>query len=183
MSGRGREHAREAAFDRLFVTHREPLLAYFLRRVDAPCNAADLLADVFLVAWRRLDDVPAGSAETPWLYGVARRVLANHRRGERRQNSLAMKLRSTIDRQASSSHDASTIDDESLIRLRQALATLQEIDREIVTLRAWEGLSASDISLVVGGTPENVRVRLHRARGRLRTLLDLPDILEEQLAP
>lgn len=183
MSRQGGERAREAAFDRLFVAHRAPLLAYFLRRVDAPCDAADLLAEVFVVVWRRLDDVPAGGDATPWLYGVARRVLANHRRGVRRRDGLAVKLRSTLERRAVPSPEASGVDGESVARLRHALGTLPEIDREIVTLRAWECLSASDIALVVGGTPENVRVRLHRARGRLRSMLELPDALEEQGVP
>lgn len=182
MTRRGSERARDAAFDRLFGEHRQSVLAYFLRRVDTPCDAADLLAEVFLVVWRRLDDVPAGGEAAPWLFGVARRVLANHRRGVRRRNGLAVKLRSTLDRRAVPSPEAA-FDDEAVARLRRALETLPEIDREIVTLRAWEGLSASDISLVVGGTPENVRVRLHRARSRLRSMLDLPDVLEEQVVP
>ena len=184
MNRRGNERAREAAFDRLFGEHRQPLLAYLLRRVDAPCDAADLLAEVFLVVWRRLDDVPAGGEATPWLFGVARRVLANHRRGVRRRHGLAVKLRSTLDLRAVPSPEAAaSVDDEAVARLRRALETLPEIDREIVTLRAWEGLSASDISLVVGGTPENVRVRLHRARSRLRSILELPDALEEHVVP
>ena len=180
---RGRsERAREAAFDRLFAEHRLPLLAYFLRRVDGSCDAADLLAEVFLVVWRRLDDVPNDEA-APWLFGVARRVLANHRRGVRRSDGLAVKLRSTLDRRAVPSPEAASLDNEAVARVRRALAALPDLDREIVTLRAWEGLSAADISLVVGGTPENIRVRLHRARSRLRRILELPDVLDEKVVP
>lgn len=181
MIRRGSERAREAAFDRLFAEHRLPLLAYFLRRVDASCDAADLLAEVFLVVWRRFDDVPVGGEAAPWLFGVARRVLANHRRGLRRSDGLAVKLRSTLDRRAVPSPEAASLDYEAVARVHRALAALPELDREIVTLRAWEGLSAADISLVVGGTPENIRVRLHRARSRLRRILELPDALDENV--
>jgi RNA polymerase sigma factor (sigma-70 family) len=180
---RGRQHLRESAFDRLFVENREPLLAYFLRRVDHPCDAADLLAEVFLVAWRRLDEVPSGRDATLWLYGVARRVLANHRRGARRRNDLAIKLRSALDRPLLGPPDVDRVDGDSFRRVRLALDLLPEIDREIITLKAWDGLSALDISVVVGGTPENVRVRLHRARARLRALLEVPSSEEQGAVP
>lgn len=183
MTFQGRQRCREENFDRLFSEHSGPLLAYFLRRVDPPCDAADLLAEVFLVVWRRLDDVPSGRDATPWLYGIARHVRANHRRGVRRRNDLAMKLRSNLDHRLVFDTDTGGADGASVMRIRHALGALPEIDREIITLRAWEGLSASDISVVVGGTPENVRVRLHRARARLRRLLEVPDGEEQSVGP
>lgn len=167
------------------MEHRKPLLAYFLRRVDDPCDAADLLAEVFLVVWRRLDDVPSGPDGRPWLYGVARLVLANYRRGVRRRNDLAMKLRSALGRPEilPPVPDMGSLDGETVARVRKALEALPEIDREIITLRAWDGLSASDIAVVLGGTPENVRVRLHRARARLWRLLETTDAEEQEFAP
>lgn len=80
----GDADARRVRFTDLFDRTHAPLLAYAVRRVADPADAADVVAETFLVAWRRLDDVPAGEAARPWLYGVARRVLANHYRGERR---------------------------------------------------------------------------------------------------
>jgi RNA polymerase sigma-70 factor (ECF subfamily) len=68
-------------FRRLFDDAERDLLAYALRRVDRPEDAADVVAETFLVAWRRLDDVPPGAQARLWLYGVARRQLANQRRG------------------------------------------------------------------------------------------------------
>src|SRR6185369_10842354 len=79
-------------FEALYAATREPILAYLLRRVDWPEDAADLLADVYLVAWRRIDEVPRGDGARMWLYGVARRQLANHRRGDRRRTALASAL-------------------------------------------------------------------------------------------
>ncbi|WHP17872.1 RNA polymerase sigma factor [Cellulomonas sp. ES6] len=83
-------------FAALFERTHRPLLAYALRRVSDPADAADVVAETFLVAWRRLDDVPAGEAARPWLFGVARRVLANHYRGERRRDALADRLRDQL---------------------------------------------------------------------------------------
>jgi len=64
---------RLAGFERLFVQHHDDVLRYFVRRLDVRADAADLLAETFLIAWRRLDDIPDGHP-LPWLYGVARRV-------------------------------------------------------------------------------------------------------------
>jgi RNA polymerase sigma-70 factor, ECF subfamily len=75
---------RERAFRDLYAAHFDAVLGFALRRVDRPEDAGDVTADTFLVAWRRLAHAPQGPELRPWLYGVARRVLANHRRGERR---------------------------------------------------------------------------------------------------
>lgn len=71
----------EDRFRRVYLEHFEPLLAYALRRVAHPEDAADVVAETFLVAWRRRHDIPADDEARLWLYGVARRVLANHHRG------------------------------------------------------------------------------------------------------
>ena len=81
---------RRVRFENLFTRHHDPVLRYVVRRLDVREDAADLVAETFLIAWRRLDDVPENQA-LPWLYGVARRVLANHRRGELRRYGLADK--------------------------------------------------------------------------------------------
>ena len=83
-------------FRRLFGDHERELLAYALRRVDRPEDAADVVAETFLVAWRRMDRVPAGDEARLWLYGVARRQLANQRRGQLRRSRLADRLRSEL---------------------------------------------------------------------------------------
>ena len=85
------ESAPETTFVHLFDEHHRAVLAYFLRRLDRD-DAYDATADVFVVAWRRLDDVPQGEEALPWLYGVARRVLSNQLRGVRRADRLVAKL-------------------------------------------------------------------------------------------
>jgi RNA polymerase sigma-70 factor (ECF subfamily) len=140
----------EERFTAVFARCHRPVLAYAARRVDEPADAADIVAETFLVAWRRLDALPAGDAELPWLYGVARRVLANQLRGRRRRHALAQRLRDELD-----------------ARLAGALARLGGDDRELLRLVAWEGLDNAQLAAALGLRPGTVRVRLHRARTRL----------------
>ncbi|MGA8256829.1 MAG: sigma-70 family RNA polymerase sigma factor, partial [Nocardioides sp.] len=88
--------SRDEVFRHLYAEHFTAVLAYALRRVDRPEDAADVAADTFLVVWRRLAHVPVGDGARPWLYGVARRVLANHRRGEGRRGALGRRLRDEL---------------------------------------------------------------------------------------
>jgi RNA polymerase sigma factor (sigma-70 family) len=148
-------------FDAIYSAHREALLAYLLRRTDDPADAADVLAEVFLVAWRRADAVPTGDAARAWLFGVARRALANHRRSERRRSALASELALALASIPPPAHDA--LDPE----LHEALESLGARDREIVALTAWEQLKPAEIARVLDMNPVTVRVRLHRARRRL----------------
>src|SRR4051812_33061810 len=83
-------------FSRLFGDTERELLAYVLRRVDRAEDGADVVAETFLVAWRRLDSVPPGDEARLWLYGVARRQLANQRRGQLRRSRLADRLRAEL---------------------------------------------------------------------------------------
>jgi DNA-directed RNA polymerase specialized sigma24 family protein len=76
---------RQHRFEAMYMAHHGPILGYVLRRTDNPDDAADVIGEVFLTAWRRLDDMPGDDQARLWLYGVARRVLANHHRGERRR--------------------------------------------------------------------------------------------------
>jgi len=109
--------ARRDRFTDLFDRTHGPLLAYAVRRVADPADAADVVAETFVVAWRRLDDVPTGQAARPWLFGVARRVLANHYRGERRRLALADRLREQVV-EAVPAHEP---DDPVLLRAMDAL--------------------------------------------------------------
>jgi Sigma-70 region 2 len=109
-------------FGLLFDEHRRAVLAYALRRVDDPADAADVLAETFLVAWRRLDEVPAGAGAKPWLLAVARRVLSNQRRGARRRIGLADRLAQEL------SAYRPPVPTESDLLVRRALAGLSDAD-------------------------------------------------------
>ena len=154
-------------FRLIFDQHRRAVLAYVLRRVDAPEDAADAVAETFLVAWRRLDHVPRGDGARPWLLGVARRVLANQRRGARRHIGLADRLGRELATQIPAVEEASETD----LLVRDALAALTDDDREILLLAGWDGLSPAEIAIAVGLSGAAARSRLHRARRRLRAEL------------
>ena len=155
------------SFQRLYASYVDPVLGYALRRVATPADAADVVAETFLVAWRRRADVPAGEAARLWLYGVARRILANQRRGDLRRSALGSRLRAEL--------PAAVPDPAGPVAVRtdavRALAQLGEADREVVELTAWEGLDSREVAEVLGITPVAARARLSRARHRLRGLL------------
>ena len=158
---------RDEVFRHLYAEHFSAVLGFALRRVDRPEDAADVVADTFLVAWRRLAHVPSGAETRPWLYGVARRVLANHRRGEGRRTSLGGRLRDEL---------TAVVPDRTDEVVQRAVVTdamrrLSARDQEVLELHLWEGLEAREIAEVLGLTGVVVRPRLSRARARLRDLL------------
>lgn len=161
------ESDRRQRFERIYAANCGPLLGYALRRTPNSDDAADVVAETFLTAWRRLDDVPAGSQARLWLYGVARHVLANHRRGERRRCELSGRLRRDL---AAGYRDPEYTGD--LAGLRAAFASLTGPDRELLALVAWEGLDHGELAAVLGCSRNAVRIRLHRARSRLAAALD-----------
>lgn len=157
----------EVRFRKLYAEHRDEILAYALRRVADPEDAADVLAETFLVAWRRLDDLPPRSQVRFWLIGVARRALANQRRGDNRRSKLVERLRSELAVDLSRFWVETPEDGEVLA----ALATLDPADQELLRLNAWEGLGPSEATRVLGISSIAARSRLHRARRRLRLVL------------
>lgn len=158
-----------ARFDSLYATHFSALLAYAIRRVPHRQDAADVVAEIFLVVWRRIDEVPDEPVTLPWLYGVAGNVLNNHVRGSRRRTALADRLRETLSRDTVVTGVRDVPDLAAAVP--RALSLLSEADREILRLSLWEELSPADISLTLDLRSSVVRNRLHRARTRLRTIL------------
>lgn len=156
------QRGREERFTSLAHVVAMPLRRYLERRIDRD-TAQDVLADVFLVLWRRLDDVPADEP-LPWCYGVARGCLANSARTARRQRNLVQRLVVLEPREPI----APTLDD---TELHEALGQLSEPERELVRLWAWEELAPHEIAVVLGVTPNAVSIRLHRARKKLGELL------------
>jgi RNA polymerase sigma-70 factor (ECF subfamily) len=151
-----------AEFERLYAEHAGAVRGYALRR----CNAAvadDVVADVFLVAWRRLEAVPEDAL--PWLLGTARRVLANHARARDRWVALHERLA------AERSHEAPAIDAGMEGTVLRALASLGPTDREALLLVAWEGLAPARAARALDLRPASFAVRLHRARRRLAAAL------------
>ncbi|WP_232676773.1 RNA polymerase sigma factor [Nocardioides sp. R-C-SC26] len=159
---------RERDFGVLYAEHFDAVLGFALRRTDRPEDAADVVADTFLVAWRRLAHVPPGHEARPWLYGVARRVLANQRRGGLRRAALGSRLRHELVRIVPDR----TAESDGRLDVAAALRRLSARDQEVLELHLWEQLEPREIAEVLGLTTVVVRPRLSRARARLRSLLE-----------
>lgn len=169
-------------FQQLYGSAGTAVLGYALRRCATREDALDVTAETFLVVWRRREDMPAELDEArAWLFGVARLCLSNLTRSERRSARLGERLAATM--------DVASLPDPALLQevradsriVRSALAELSPDDRELVTLIAWEGLSTVQAAAVLGLTPGAARVRLHRARLRLRaTLTPAPSQSKDQ---
>ncbi|NNC91458.1 MAG: sigma-70 family RNA polymerase sigma factor [Acidimicrobiia bacterium] len=159
------EAATAIRFRKLYDQHHRAVLAYFLRRLDSDA-AYEATEDVFLVAWRRLDTVPDGERALAWLYSVARRVLANHRRSRARRRRLWNRL---ADETATvgPGPEAVVVRREEHEELLTALARLPDKDQELLRLAVWEELPHADIGDLLGCSVGAVDVRLHRAVRRL----------------
>ncbi|WP_165521987.1 RNA polymerase sigma factor [Micromonospora zingiberis] len=158
--------AQQTAEDRqrltdLFHRHGDAVFAYASDRLGSE-DAQDLVGEVFAVAWRRLATIKAGE-ERPWLFGVARRLMLQHRRVRAGQVALQVRLESQaeVDGAADPGPDVS-----HRAEVMAALAALPEADREVLLLRYWYDLSGSESAKVLGCTATTFAVRLHRARRR-----------------
>ncbi|WP_245657197.1 RNA polymerase sigma factor [Herbidospora mongoliensis] len=152
------------AFDEFYLAHYPAVMGYVRRRTASPDDAADAIAETFATAWRKRDTIP-GEARL-WLFGVARRVLANQRREDHRRTALAERLRVELATEPRGEPDG---DPDAV---RAAFARLGDLDREVLSLAGWEGLTTAEIAKVLGCPQGVARVRLHRARKRLARLLD-----------
>lgn len=159
-------------FRNLYRAEAVSVLGYFVRRVERREDAADLMAEAFVVVWRRIGDVPVGADARPWLFGVARNVLLNHRRGAGRQVQLADRLR----RELMTVPVAAASAVEELVDAQRALGRLPENDRELLLLAIWEGLTPTEVALVMGIPAGTARSRLHRVRRLLRLELGADDL-------
>ncbi|MBJ7472805.1 MAG: sigma-70 family RNA polymerase sigma factor [Solirubrobacteraceae bacterium] len=156
----------ETSAEHRFRTLVEPYLpeirAFAARR--APAIADDVLSEVSVVAWRRIDDLPSGN-ERAWLYGVARNVLlTEHRKAARRESARSdIELSEIADPASSQSWHPP---------LAEALDRLSSRDRDLLLLTAWEGLSTAEVASVLQIRPTAARMGLVRARRRLAAALD-----------
>jgi RNA polymerase sigma-70 factor, ECF subfamily len=152
-------------FEAVYEQHASAIKGYAMRRID-PARADDVVAEVFLIAWRRLNEIPA--APRPWLFGVARRVLANERRRTARQDAFLDRLEATS-AISSEPADVRVLSDRPL---QDALRTLSDSDRDALLLTAWEGLNHRDAARALGVREATFSVRLHRAKRRLGRALE-----------
>jgi RNA polymerase sigma-70 factor (ECF subfamily) len=165
-------------FTRIYRSTHARVLAYALRRTT-PDAAQEVVSDTFLVVWRRLHNVPEPAL--PWLFVVARNVLADQRRRGRRADALQAEVE-RLAVTAAGPDLAGDVTERGIVL--QAVAALPESDREALMLTVWDGLGSRDAATVAGCSIGAFRVRLHRARRRLRVELDrLDDLGTRAVAP
>jgi len=146
---------------RLIDGSKRALFAYFARRVGSTEDAADLTGEVMLTMWQKAASMPADATEARmWAFGIARNVLANHRRSIARRRKLSERLTG----EALVSGDTRPVRDD----VWEALRALPEFDREVIQLIHWDGFSLADAARILGKKPATVRSRYSRARAKLR---------------
>ncbi len=155
---------KDETFARVVVTHRNALLRYGLRRLDDHFAAEDLVADTFVVVWRRFEELPPPAEELFWLYGIAGHILSNLLRG--RQRSMRLEARLAFEREGEFAVPRYTGEDVEVLLI--ALGELSPQERELIQLTYWEELSYRDIGVVLGCSEKAAGIRLSRARRHLR---------------
>lgn len=156
-------------FEELVESTMPDVWRFVRRRTASATDADDVTAEVYATAWRRRADLPEPDARRLWLFGVARNVLANHRRADTRRARLGGRLAALP---AAPVEGPEAAADPGLWR---ALAALDEDDRELLLLRAWDGLAVTDLAVLLGCTPNAASLRLQKARRRLAAELARTD--------
>jgi RNA polymerase sigma-70 factor (ECF subfamily) len=155
----------EAKFAELYRRYVKQLHAYCLRRTSRS-HAADAVADTFLVAWKKIDQIPRDDAALPWLYAVAFRILSHQWRHRARSRKLRDRLGGLADAGVEPP-DVLVVRDEEYRIVLKASAQLRPIDQEVLRLTLWEELSHADVAMVLGIDPDAAKQRAYRARRNL----------------
>lgn len=157
--------AFDVRFRELYVSYYRLVHAYCRRRTEAD-RADDVAAEVFLVAWRKIDQVPDGDATLPWLYRVAYGVLTNAWRGVSRQKRLREKL-NVIGVETAAAADEYVVVREEARQILEAIGQLRNSQQEVLRLSVWEGLSGADLAAALDVSEDAAKQRLSRARRAL----------------
>jgi len=175
------------SFDAFYRAHYPAIYAFVLRRLGrSPDDVADVTAEVFATAWRRADQVPPPPEDRLWIFGVARRVVSRQQRGHWRRGRLLRRLTDQAggpvavagvggagwSPTADPAEAATTEANPDLARVQAAMDRLRPADREVLALVLWDRLSHAEAGQLLGCSANAVGIRLHRARARLRQLLD-----------
>ena len=154
-------------FSRLYdETHRD-LLAFLLRRCPTAEDAADVLWEPSRIAWEKRSHLPAGDDARPWLLGVAKNVAQRERAQDQQQTAIVQQLALAIEQASAPTHRQNA-------SVRAALSELSPLDRDIVLMLSVGDMTPREVASIVTLSPNAVRIRAHRARARLRTLLSSP---------
>jgi len=164
----------EEAFRRLYESNASRIFAFLCRSGLDRSDAEEVAAEVFLVAWRRIQDLPDSPEDRLWLYGVARNLAAKERGRRWRGTELVRRI-------AHNWSDQDDASDHQQSRLKSAIAMLPANERDVVQLIIWEQLSHDECARILGCSPNASRIRFHKAKQRLsRWLPELHNELEGQ---
>jgi DNA-directed RNA polymerase specialized sigma24 family protein len=155
-------------FSELYRRTHIDVLAFLLRRCSGAEDAADCLAETYLVAWQKRDQMPTGAETRPWLFGVARNVMRRGNELRGRTAAAAGALAAELDRTGAVCPAPDLADPDPVIA---AIHELPELEQEIITMLIWDELAPREVASVLGLTPNVVRVRAHRARAKLKAAL------------
>lgn len=175
ISDAGSPPDREVRFRAVYEATYVDLVRFVQRRVH-PTHAEDVVADAFLVAWRRFDDLPtdAGDARA-WLFGIAQRTMLNGQRGDQRRRALTIRI-ADASVVAQSGETWKDLDSDLVARrldLADAWRRLSPVHQETLSLAVWDGLAGPQAAAVLGISPVAFRLRLTRARRALRRYVEI----------
>ncbi|MGV8845684.1 RNA polymerase sigma factor [Tessaracoccus sp.] len=158
---------RRTRFVTLYQEHVDAVMSHCLRHL-APSTAEDAVSDTFLVAWRKLDEIPP--EPRGWLIVTARNTIRNRYRTQARTMALQDRLRQVTQLAA----DPADITAERRADLLTALTALNDEEREAILLVAWDGLTGAEAARAMGCSHGALRVRVHRARQKMAAALGDP---------
>jgi RNA polymerase sigma factor (sigma-70 family) len=167
-----------ARFEAFYRDHYLEMSGYVRRRV-AEHDASDVIGEIFAVAWRRFDQIPSPPDDRLWLFGVARRCVADNRRSGVRRWRLHSRLAQQSHQEAHSNEDPQP-DHE---RVRQGIESLRLGDREVLQLVLWDELSHSQAAALLGCSVNAFELRYRRAKKRLREALGTQQNAIELITP
>jgi RNA polymerase sigma factor (sigma-70 family) len=161
-------------FEVFYREHLEEMQRFVASRVGDRERAADLTAEIFLAA---IDSAhryrPRSGTPKAWLYGIARALVANDRRRRGRERAREERFRGSalLDEEDAARMDARIDAAAQSRRLYEAMDRLSEDERAVMELVAIDELTVAEAAAAAGVRPVTARVRLHRARRKLRTEL------------
>lgn len=158
--------AGDERFRSMYDQYYPAVFAYCSRRTNRS-DAFDATSEVFLTAWRRLDEVPPEDRTLSWLYGTAYRVLSNQWRSRDRRRRLVTRLRSDTAGSGAPQPEFELVRSEAAREVVDALSKLNARDQEMLRLAEWEEMSPAEIAELIGVSRNAIDQRLHRARERL----------------
>ncbi|HEX6521729.1 MAG TPA: RNA polymerase sigma factor [Streptosporangiaceae bacterium] len=158
----------ELRFRRLYQAYFGPVQAYVVNRLGRVDEVADVVAEVFMTAWRRLPDIPPPPDDRFWLFGTARRVISRRHRSASRLKNLVIRLAAD---QRQAGQVLAWAHDPAQERLLAAVAQLKPADREALLLVHWEQLTYAEAAQTLGCSVNAIGIRVHKAKAHLRELL------------